>query len=178
MLDIAVKHPARPSITSPLLDFRGVRTIIEIRRENLETLLAEAKGSQTELGRRIGKSNKQVGQWFGKGTPRNIGDENCRELESAFNRPVGWMDNDHRLSQSARPNRDTLASAMKVLSYLARMQAGAAVFLTSADAILAAYDMVSRDPSQALDANLAGASERMAAQLRGEQSNEQAVERR
>ena len=77
-------------------------------------------------------------------------------------------------SHSARPDPTILANAVTVLKYLAEMQAGAASFLYDAPAILAVYDEVARDPSQALD--LAGASRRMAAVLRG-RGNDGDVER-
>lgn len=68
-------------------------------------------------------------------------------------------------SQPARPDPVILSRAIRVLSFLAQMQAGAAAFLTDADAISAAYEEVSRTPSDEFDVE--GASRRMAAWLRG-----------
>jgi hypothetical protein len=179
MLDISVKPHARPVAPSLLLGFGWVKTINEIRLENLKALLAEA-GSQAEIARKTGKSTKQVSQWFGKGSARNISDENCRLIEECFGRPIGWMDNIHSASQPERTDLGTLTSAMKMVHFVARMQATDAARFTNAEAqakaLHVALEILSRDPSQALD--LAGASERMAAQLRGEEGNEQAVERR
>lgn len=177
MLDTRVKHMARRRLSSRLLAFRRVKTTSEIRRENLDALLASVGGNQAELARRVDRSAKQVNQWFGKGSARNMGDETCRALELAFGKPRGWMDNDQ--SQSARFDRETLAAALKMVNFLARMQATDAARFSldaeaQADAILVALEILSRDPSQVKD--LAGASERMAAQLRGER-NEQ-VDRR
>lgn len=72
-------------------------------------------------------------------------------------------------SQDARPDRETLAAAIDVLKYLAQMQIGASAFLTDADAILAVYDEVAREPVQCLD--LEAASKRMAAWLRSREGD-------
>jgi DNA-binding transcriptional regulator YdaS (Cro superfamily) len=68
-----------------------MRTVAEIRREKLDLLVLEA-GSQRKLAQRIGKDPKQVNQWFGKGTARNISAATCREIERLMGRPDGWMD--------------------------------------------------------------------------------------
>lgn len=78
-----------------------MRTIDEIRRDNLETLIAE-QGGVGLLANRIGhKNNTQISQWRNAsvdqktGKPRVVSNESARLLELTCNRPLGWMDNQH-----------------------------------------------------------------------------------
>lgn len=66
-------------------------------------------------------------------------------------------------SQPARPDLATLRRAMRLLSFVSQMQAAPVDFSEDADALLAAYDLVSRKPS---DFDLEDASKRMSQWLR------------
>lgn len=78
----------------------NVKTISEIRHENLLTLIDEA-GSAEALADAAGASAVYLSQVKNKapdsktGKPRQIGDPMARRLESACNKPAGWMDNVH-----------------------------------------------------------------------------------
>jgi hypothetical protein len=71
-----------------------MKTIAEIHVENLEALAAPF-GSQRQFAIHLNKDPKQVNQWWGKGSARGIGPKVARELEEHFQKPVGWLDNDH-----------------------------------------------------------------------------------
>jgi len=71
-----------------------MKTIEEIRLENLKTLCSQFK-SQRQFALHIGKSPAHVNQWFGKGNARDLGSAAARELEEKFNKPRGWMDHEH-----------------------------------------------------------------------------------
>ena len=74
-----------------------MKPVSDVRYERFLELLAEA-GSVTALALRTGKSISQISQLKSRskhsitGTPRAIGDELARQFESAFDKPVGWMD--------------------------------------------------------------------------------------
>lgn len=72
-------------------------TIDEIRRANARWLRDhEAGGNQSEFGRRMGASNRQqVTNWIGPNPVKSIGHETARQIERAFGRPVGWLDERH-----------------------------------------------------------------------------------
>lgn len=73
--------------------------IKQIRRDNLEALIAEA-GSASELARRASTNSSYLSQLRNqlptqKGTPRSIGDELANKLEKAMHKIQGWMDIPH-----------------------------------------------------------------------------------
>lgn len=73
--------------------------IKQIRRDNLEALIAEA-GSASALARRAGTNSSYLSQLRNqlptqKGTPRSIGDELANKLEKAMHKIQGWMDTPH-----------------------------------------------------------------------------------
>lgn len=78
----------------------NVKTISEIRHENLLTLIGEM-GSADALAEAAGTSPVYLSQVKNKspdsktGKPRQIGDPMARRLEAAANKPEGWMDNIH-----------------------------------------------------------------------------------
>ena len=78
----------------------GVKTISEIRLENLLTLIDEM-GSAEALAEAAGTSAVYLSQVKNKspdsktGKPRQIGDPMARRLEAAGKKPEGWMDNVH-----------------------------------------------------------------------------------
>ena len=77
-----------------------MKTIEEIRRENLNILIGEFP-SAASFSEKIGKSPSQVSQWKNSsidsksGKPRNIDSETAREIEKALEKEKGWMDHDH-----------------------------------------------------------------------------------
>jgi len=88
-----------------------MKTIEEIRLENLRTLCAGFK-SQRQFALHIGKDPKQVNQWFGKGTARVLSSATAREIEELFDKPRGWLDNDHAAIQGMQAETTTYTSAM------------------------------------------------------------------
>jgi uncharacterized protein YaeQ len=81
----------------------NVKTISEIRHENLLTLIDEM-GSAEALAEAAGTSSVYLSQVKNRspdsktGKPRQIGDPMARRLESACKKPEGWMDNVHSWS--------------------------------------------------------------------------------
>lgn len=147
---------------------------VTVRAMNLGQRVVAARShkglTQADLAKRIGMSQQSVAKLEAGGAKRTSRlAEICLETEVSL-RWLARGEGEMLESQPERPDRDILAHAIEALTYLAQMQAGAADFLTDADAILAAYDFVSREPSQAFD--LEGASRRMAAWLRGRKEND------
>jgi len=72
-----------------------MKTIEEIRLENLKTLCAGFK-SQRQFAIKLGKSAQQVNQWFRTGQSHApLGSTQAREIEEILDKPRGWMDHDH-----------------------------------------------------------------------------------
>jgi len=79
-----------------------MKTIEEIRLENLKTLCSQFK-SQRQFALHLGKSPAQVNQWFaieGKremATPntRALSSPAAREIEEILGKSRGWMDHEH-----------------------------------------------------------------------------------
>lgn len=71
-----------------------MKPVSQIRRSRLLELIKEA-GSQVAVGEKIGKDKNQIHQWLlpedARGA-RNLGNSSARQLETAFNKPQGWMD--------------------------------------------------------------------------------------
>jgi len=65
-----------------------------IRRMNVR-LLEKEVGTLTALGKLAGTSQSYLSQCVGKGAFRAIGDDLARRLESATNKPTGWIDDLH-----------------------------------------------------------------------------------
>ncbi len=72
----------------------------EIRLTNLEVLVKEA-GTQEKLASAAGISRIYLNQLLKRSTAsvsgkvRNIGNSTARKLETAMNKPFGWLDQDH-----------------------------------------------------------------------------------
>lgn len=73
-----------------------------VRRTNFETLIKEA-GTIAELSRRTGTSEKYLRHIYngfispGAKSPKQVGDETARKLETGMGKPHGWMDISHAL---------------------------------------------------------------------------------
>lgn len=80
-----------------------MKTIQEIRRENLLLLLDECgggRGAAATLSKRSGVPAPQISQLRNQrrnedGTLRGLGDKAARKLERGMNKQQGWMDRDH-----------------------------------------------------------------------------------
>lgn len=78
-----------------------MRTVEEVRRENLVALIAE-RGGQRPFAEAAGiKNPAQVSQWVNRspnattGKPRVMSGATARAIESALALPAGWMDTHH-----------------------------------------------------------------------------------
>lgn len=80
----------------------GVKTIAEIRRDNLLRLIeSHGQGSVTELNAKVGLARtdatltqiKNQNPNSGTGKPRGMGDALARRIERALGLPTGYMDN-------------------------------------------------------------------------------------
>lgn len=66
----------------------------DIRRHNLRELAAQV-GGVTELGRFLKKPQSQMSHLIGINPSKNIGDRLAGQIETAFNKPPGWLDKLH-----------------------------------------------------------------------------------
>lgn len=64
------------------------------RRENARALAREC-GSLSAFARRIDRAPAQVSHLIGKNPHKNIGRVLARQIEGAFNKPRGWLDQPH-----------------------------------------------------------------------------------
>lgn len=152
-----------------------MRPVAEIRRSNLE-LIRKAAGSQAELARRIGKSSKQVNQWFGKGSARNISSALCREIETAFEKPLGWMDTDHSESQDAGQPTEKFRASVELLLYTLTNLGKPVSMVSDMDMLELAYNVVAEDGRDLSPAVMLDLNQRLATRIR-EQEAEYVVER-
>jgi hypothetical protein len=88
-----------------------MKTIDDIRTENLQTLVKQCEGT-TKFSERTGKSASQVSQWLNRspnsitGRPRVISTASCRAVEEALELPPGWMDTEHTDGQPLRVEQE------------------------------------------------------------------------
>lgn len=79
-----------------------MKTIGQIRRERLAQLQAEQRLTFAEMNVRLGRSRRdgtfsQIANQAPNsksGKPRQMGDDQARDLEKEFKLPVGWFDTD------------------------------------------------------------------------------------
>lgn len=71
--------------------------ISEIRLENARQL-ANSIGGVVAMAERLGKSQPQVSHFIGGNPVKNIGNKIARQIEEAFNKENGWLDNCHTQS--------------------------------------------------------------------------------
>lgn len=136
--------------------------------------LREAEGLTLEQAGKIAGTSKQSTSQIEKGVTKVPGGLFLYRWSKHYNVNLEWLitgkgDRSPAVSQPQRPDPLILANAIRVLQNLAQMHPKASVLLTDPAAILAAYDEVSRNPSQTLD--LEGASRRMAAWSRGKKTD-------
>jgi hypothetical protein len=137
-------------------------TVYETRWRNFRSL-AGHRGGVTAAAEKLGKSQGQISHFGGKTPIKNIGDKLARQIESAYGKPLGWLDRDHgplpdpvpeknsqdlhgSPSQSARMDPVTLRYARDVLAAHYRANAKLYDFLADPDTLRAAYDYAA-DPS-------------------------------
>lgn len=66
--------------------------IHEIRLMNVRSLLEESKLSRSEFAEKIEMSYNLLSQYIGKNPTKKIGDETAIKIETAFNKPKGFLD--------------------------------------------------------------------------------------
>ncbi len=113
-----------------------MKTIDEIRRENLALIAAES-GGVSKLADRLQKSVSQVSQWIngstnsGTGKARGMRPSSCRNIESACGKQPGWMDFEHSAiehpSRSEKYDRNVLPAhaGKRAIPVISSIQAGA-----------------------------------------------------
>jgi hypothetical protein len=74
-------------------------TIREIRLNNLLLLLKESGLSQSAFAVKAETSAAYISQIISIKTKRNMGDFVARNIELAFKKPKGWMDNQHHAEE-------------------------------------------------------------------------------
>lgn len=108
----------------------AMKTIAEIRRENLQALIDEA-GSIAEMNERMGWDRtdprltriRNANVRGDRGKPFQMGDALAREIERVFGREEGWMDNVHRRIP-ALAGEDLVAYDVEIEPAAARPNAG------------------------------------------------------
>ncbi|QBQ56203.1 hypothetical protein [Nitrosococcus wardiae] len=70
--------------------------VYEVRRINARMLSAIA-GGPVAFGEQLDKPQSLVSRWIGETkSPKNIGNNAAREIEGAFSKPHGWLDQKHQ----------------------------------------------------------------------------------
>lgn len=72
----------------------GRMNVKEIRRENA-LALAESVGGKAKFARKMGWTTSRVSQIIGSNANRNIGDQAAKDIENAFGKGRGWLDQLH-----------------------------------------------------------------------------------
>lgn len=131
----------RMYLFSLMLSNDHMKTIDEIRRENLAQIVAEV-GGVTALSNLMQKSSSQISQWLngsansGTGKPRGMRSASCREIERACHKAGGWMDVEHSPSASRGEKFDrNVTSAVlgrRAIPVISAIQAGAMREVTDA----------------------------------------------
>jgi hypothetical protein len=66
-------------------------TVGEIRKRNLQMLVAQAEGTSA-LAKQVERDPKYIAQLVSRVTKKPIGGRICRHIEKALGKPVGWLD--------------------------------------------------------------------------------------
>lgn len=109
----------------------SVRTVDDIRRENLGTLVRDA-GGVTALATIVGVDTAQMSQWLNgskessTGRRRGMRADSCRKVEAKAGKPPGWLDTDH----SGRSTLGEPQAAYQVATAKARGRVKAAASLS------------------------------------------------
>lgn len=115
---------------APSYPIVGMKTVSQIRRENL-LLLLEQHGSLANLNEKLElpRTDATLSQiknqsTTSRGKPKMMGDTIARRIECALNLPQGWMDND-QTPKSSRQQR--IEHAMKAMEQMEDHQLDQAV---------------------------------------------------
>jgi hypothetical protein len=102
----------------------GMKEVEEIRRRNLERLVAE-RGGQRSLADAIGKAPAQISQWINRspyaksGKPRVMGSRAARSIEAALGLPSGSLDHlEQAPTRNAASRRLDPGTILEVLDFL------------------------------------------------------------
>jgi len=90
--------------------------ISEIRLENAR-YLANSIGGVVAMSVKLGKSQPQVSHFIGGNPVKNIGNKIARQIEEAFDKENGWLDNCH--TESSDMAHNALSNATKKTNFLA-----------------------------------------------------------
>jgi hypothetical protein len=80
-----------------------MKTCPEMRLENARAL---AGGSPAEFAKRLDMTNQQANALIGPNPVRGIGHDKAREIEAAYDKPVGWLDHEHSFDSSENSNTE------------------------------------------------------------------------
>lgn len=98
--ETAVNSISRIHLISDSLLNSDMKTIDEIRRDNIQVLIDECGGNKA-LSDLLGKSEAQVSQLLNgsrdskTGKPRGMNNTTARAIEEKCGKERGWLDNDH-----------------------------------------------------------------------------------
>lgn len=79
-------------VSKPTVRAMHERPIYVIRWRNFRDLIGSKKGAVTAAAERLGKTQGQVSHFGGKTPIKNIGDDIATEIERAWGKPLGWLD--------------------------------------------------------------------------------------
>ena len=96
--------------------YNKTMNISEIRLENAR-YLANSIGGVVAMSVRLGKSQPQVSHFIGGNPIKNIGNRIARQIEDAFDKENGWLDNCH--TESSDMAHNALSNATKKTNFLA-----------------------------------------------------------
>ncbi len=77
-----------------------MKTISEIRRKNLNTIINES-GGRKAFSDKLGRDYSQISQWVNASIdsttkkPREISSKSARRIENIANKKTGWLDVEH-----------------------------------------------------------------------------------
>ncbi|MFK3647938.1 hypothetical protein ACI2IY_05800 [Lysobacter enzymogenes] len=139
----------------------------ETLAKRIQLAIDESAHSQASIAAAFGITEQAVSGWIRTG---KFDKRKAPKLAQLTGRPVEFFLEEaypsqasQQPSQPGRPDLATLHRAMRLLSFVSQLQAAPIDFSEDADALLAAYDLVARRPS---DFNLEDASKRMSEWLR------------
>jgi hypothetical protein len=85
-----------------LISNRRMKTVDEIRLDNLKRLKKEFK-TYAYIAEISNTAPAYLSQVLSKKTPRNMGEEVARKIETGCKKPYGWMDHDHGFIEEEAP---------------------------------------------------------------------------
>jgi len=163
-----------PSVTDARAMSTSDSPLVATRRARLQAWIDKHHGGkQSDF---VQKHNLNQGEISLLLKTKSFGEKRAAALEQATGMPPGYLssssaDESHDSSQLERPDPVTLRRAMRVLSFVSRIQ-GVQFEISdeNTDMLLMAYDVVSLSPS---DFDLEDASTRMSEWLRARGQDEQ-----